>query len=516
MYVFKNAWKSITRSPGRNIIIGVIVMAIAVSGSIALSIRRAASKAEQEGLEALNITAQITVDRQKMMQAAREQGGDMREALQGAQELSIEQLQTYAEAESVEDFYYSVNSSFDAGTGLSPVDTSSEEDDSSDTQPDMPGSMPPGGDMRGGMGEQGDFRVTGFSSYDDMTDFANSTAEITGGEVFDIDSADADCIVSEELAQLNGLEVGDTIELANPNASDETYTFTICGIYSYTGSDTSGQMIFSASQDPANRIYTSSAALLAVIGQSESVAQTSTDEETGLTKTTALRKSVSGTYVFADAASYETFQTQVTAMGLPDTYRVTSSDLTQYEDSLAPLKKLSMFASYFVLIVLLIGGTILVAFNIYNIRERKYEVGVLTAVGMKKRKVALQFVSEIFLVTLASIIIGTAAGAASSVPVANKLLAAQVTSAQEDTSNTGDFGGRLGMPAGDQSPPDQGGPGGFRGRVVDYVSSVNASADMVVVAELMGIGVLLTILSSLAALVFILRYEPLKILSNRT
>ena len=71
MYIFKNAWKSITRSPGRNIIIGVIVMAIAVSGSIALSIRRAASKAEQEGLEALNITAQITVDRQKMMQAAR-------------------------------------------------------------------------------------------------------------------------------------------------------------------------------------------------------------------------------------------------------------------------------------------------------------------------------------------------------------------------------------------------------------------------------------------------------------
>lgn len=516
MYIFKNAWKSIARSPGRNIIIGVIVMAIAVSGSIALSIRRAASKAEQTGLEALSITAQISVDREKMMQAAREQGGDMREALQGAQELSIEQLQTYAEAESVKSFYYSVNSSLDASTGLSPVDTSSEEDDDSASQPYIPGSMPPGGDMRGGMGEQGDFRVTGFSSYDAMTDFAGSAAQITSGEVFDIDSDATDCLISGELAQLNGLNVGDTIELANPNATDETYTFTVCGVYSYSDSDTSGDMVFSASQDPANRIYTSSAALLAVVGQSESVAQTSTDDETGRTETTALRKNVTGTYVFADTAAYEDFQPQVTTMGLADTYRVTSSDLTQYEESLAPLKKLSSFAAYFVLIVMLVGGTVLVAFNIYNIRERKYEVGVLTAIGMKKRKVALQFVSEIFLVTLASIIIGTAVGAAASVPVADKLLAAQVTSAQEDTSSGQTFGGPQGMPSGEQGTPDRGGPGGFRGRVVDYVSSVNASADMVVVAELMGIGVLLTVLSSMGALIFILRFEPLKILASRT
>jgi putative ABC transport system permease protein len=59
-------------------------------------------------------------------------------------------------------------------------------------------------------------------------------------------------------------------------------------------------------------------------------------------------------------------------------------------------------------------------------------------------------------------------------------------------------------------------PSGFGNRVVSYVSDINASTDLVVVGELMGIGILLTILSSCAAIIFILRYEPLKILSERS
>ncbi|NMD41887.1 MAG: hypothetical protein GYA86_01080, partial [Firmicutes bacterium] len=52
MLVFINACKSITRSKGRNILIGLIVLTIAVSGSIALAIRTAAEAAKKSGTEA--------------------------------------------------------------------------------------------------------------------------------------------------------------------------------------------------------------------------------------------------------------------------------------------------------------------------------------------------------------------------------------------------------------------------------------------------------------------------------
>ena len=48
--------------------IGIIVLVIAVSSCVALSIREAAESAKETYLENLEITAQISVDRQKMMQ----------------------------------------------------------------------------------------------------------------------------------------------------------------------------------------------------------------------------------------------------------------------------------------------------------------------------------------------------------------------------------------------------------------------------------------------------------------
>lgn len=82
-----------------------------------------------------------------------------------------------------------------------------------------------------------------------------------------------------------------------------------------------------------------------------------------------------------------------------------------------PLQNLSKFAAWFLLVVLLIGGVILIVFHIFNIRERKYEIGVLTAIGMRKSRVALQFLTELFVVTFAFLLLGTAIGGAASVPV---------------------------------------------------------------------------------------------------
>ena len=72
MFVVKNAWKSVTRNKGRNMLIIVIVTIIAAAATIGLSIRQAAA-ARSSGLDNTTVTAQISLDRGKLISESREQ-----------------------------------------------------------------------------------------------------------------------------------------------------------------------------------------------------------------------------------------------------------------------------------------------------------------------------------------------------------------------------------------------------------------------------------------------------------
>lgn len=537
MLVLINAIKSITRSKGRNILIGIIVLAIAASSCVALAIRNAAKEAETAGLDSINITGTITVDRQKMMESMQSVGSNggrpdmtnIRELMSKYQDLNLDELLTYSKSDYVKDFYYSMSVSLDASGDLEAYSTESSSGNSGNSNnngrfPGGQGGMP--GGMIGGGFTMGDFTLTGYSSEDAMTKFTSGTAKITDGEMFDITSSDMNCLISNELAVFNGLSVGDKITLANPNAEDETYVFTIVGIYTDSSSANSGnQMRFSTSMDPANLICISYGSLQSVIDHSTSVAKTEKDEN-GNERSTAINGQLSSTYVFSSKENYDNFGTELKAKGLSEYYTVSSSDINNYESSLLPLKNLSKFATTLLIIVLAIGAVILVVINVFNIRERKYEVGVLTAIGIKKSKVAMQFVTELLCITLLFIIIGAGIGAAVSVPVSNNLLASQIEQMQTQTNNQ-DI--NFGRPGGqDQNRPQftpggMGNPGGGMMNVfgddqaqVNYLDKINATINFSILLQLIVIGVVLTLISSLAAIIFVMRYEPLKILANRS
>ena len=539
MYIVKNALRSMLRSKGRSVLILIIALVITLSACVTLSIRQSAVRAKESGLDDLEITAQIAVNRQSLMQGAMGgpgQGGkpdmsNLQQALQGAQGLSLEELEVYAAAPSVKSFYYTLTASLN-GDGLEPIDLSGSGTSGSENgetgASSAPGGFPGFGGMGNGMfGTQGDFTLVGAGSDAALTDFVNGTCSIVEGSMFEEGTEAADCVISDELALLNGLSVGDTVTLANPNNEEETVSFTVVGIYqnSASGTQDSGVMGgFSPAGDAANRLYVGYPALKAFADASKTAATTETDEETGMTQSTAVRTQVAGSYVFASLEAYNAFEEEARALGLSDAYSISSTEVSRYEQSLQPLDNLSKFALYFLVVVLAIGAVILIVINIFSIRERKYEIGVLTAIGMSKAKVSVQFVLEMFSITVVAVLLGAVVGGAVSVPVANSLLSSQVASQQKKSESVKDsFGREMGFGGfgggGDiQPPPDMGDAspvGRFMGGAVDYVKEVNASVDMTVLLELLGIGILLTLVSSGAALVFILRYEPLKILSNR-
>ncbi|MEF9953432.1 MAG: ABC transporter permease [Clostridium sp.] len=501
MYIFKNAIRNILRAKGRNFLIGIIALVIAGSSYIALSIKDSATKAEESGLANLNVTATINLNRDKIMEKAQKEGEDPREAIRNYSSLTLDELQKYAKSKNISEFNYTLSSSI-KGSDIDPVDESTSE--STDTNMERPKDI----GAIGKKGNQGEFTISGYSSNKAMTSFINGTSKIISGTMFSESSNNMNCVISKELANLNSLSIGDKINVSNPNNEDETYNLTISGIYENTES-TSNNMRFSTGEDPANQIYTSYESLKAILDKSTKVATTSTDSSTGEEYTTALRSEVIGTYVFKDVAKFNSFKEEVKSMGLSENYSVESTDVNSYEQSLIPLKNLSKFAGVFLIVVLAIGGVILVVLNIFSIRERKYEVGVLTAIGMKKKNVLIQYLSEIFIVMFISIVVGIGIGVVTTPKISNSLLSAQVQSQQEQKVNVEkNFGGSK-----NNMPP--GGPVSNKVNNIEYIKSINTSANINVVFKILEIGIGLILVSGSGAIVFILRYEPLKILSNR-
>ena len=416
MYIIKNALRCIGRSKGRNVLISIITLVIAVSACLGLSIRQAAESAKESMLDELSITAAISYDRNSMMNdimgGGEPSGGgfdrdQFKDMMGNAFSMTLEEYQTYADAESVQDFYYTLTAAFNGNDELLPVtdETEDKESEASSGQIGFGGGMEfPGGSFGGDkeMFSSSDFSVIGYSSDSSMTSFVDGTASVLeGGNMFEEGTTEKECVISEELAIYNDLSVGDTIILTNPSMETETYEFKIVGLYTSSANNDFSMSMFGKSQDPANQIYMSAAALQTVLDASDEVSATITDENTGREYDSAVTGSISATYVFENTEKYYDFEEEVRTLGLDDSYTVSSTDITAFENSLTPLNTLSTMAGWFLVVILIIGAIILVVLNIFNVRERKYEVGVLTAMGMKKWKVAAQFMCEILVVTIA-------------------------------------------------------------------------------------------------------------------
>ncbi len=573
MFVLRNAVKSVTRNKGRNILVIVIVTIIAAAATIGLSIRQAAATARTSGLENTTITAQISLDREKLISESRQNsdsgssdtsgsddssnGGQpdfdsMRSALADKQ-LSLSDYQKYAKASSsVKSTYYTETTGLAATDNFQPVSDSTSSTDSSSTSSStdssdssqqngggspMGGEPGGGGDMGGGQDTtmvSGDFSLVGFSSDEAVSNASNGTFTMSDGQVFGYDeSSDGDVIISKSLADFNNLSVGDTISVADTNDSSTTYTLTIVGIYQ-NSTDSNQQMggpMASTSSDPANAIYTSVSTLkslgLDADSDSDSAAQ------------------LSFTYVFSSKTDYETFSEDASNAGLSDDYTVSSADVENYESSLVPLNNLSQFAMTLLIVVLAVGAVVLIVITLLNVRERKYEIGVLTAIGVNKVKVAAQFTLELLIVTMIGLALGAGVGAAASVPVSNQLLSSQIEQQQsQQTSQREQFGRDMQDPGGSSdsndsnntgdstnstdsndtssnkdagsNEPQQGGPGGMMDRAANYVSNINATVNLKVVAQLLLVGLGLTLVAALVAVIFVLRYEPLQILADRS
>ncbi|MDE5630101.1 MAG: FtsX-like permease family protein, partial [Bacilli bacterium] len=166
------------------------------------------------------------------------------------------------------------------------------------------------------------------------------------------------------------------------------------------------------------------------------------------------------------------------------------------------------FAITFLIITIIIGIVVLFVINMINIRERRYEIGVLRTIGMKKSAVITKFLIELVIVAFISLALGAGIGSLTSVDVANKLLEQEIENSANHTDMINENFGK------DRERFDF---SKINGSVnVEKIDKIDAIVDFKVVFELLGIGLLITMISSIASCIAIARFSPLTILKERS
>lgn len=492
MFILKNAMISITRNKGRNILIGVIILVIACACTITLAINNTAKDLITSYESAYDKELTISFNRENMMKGVdfrnKDDMSDAKNRFNNIVSYTIDDVKNFAESDHIENYRYIYNISLN-GNNIEKADYESENSDSK-------GSNMSGRRFNFG-GSSYDFNLNGYSSMEAMNEFIEGTYEMKelAENAWDIAFDGNYVFINEELASYNNLNLNDKIKLEDE--SGLIYEFEIVGIYKENEFNTESSMSFFTNS--ANTLITNADALVKITSENENI-----------------KGNVTPTFIIDNYENKDKVQEEFYEKGLDENYILeTNEELAN--SGVSSVKNVKSFATTFLIITLLIGGIVLLIINMINIRERKYEIGVLRTIGISKVKLTMQFVSELLIVGFIALMLGAGIGATMSKSVSNSLLSSEIKSSEEKTETiNSNFGG----PGGDNFNFNRGNSfknGSPKGMpIVQAYNSIDAVVSITVILELLGIGLTLILISSISSMISIQRFSPLTILKERS
>ncbi|MCL1791287.1 MAG: ABC transporter permease [Peptococcaceae bacterium] len=508
MYILKNAMHNLVRNRGRNLMIGGIVFVIIVSVVTALMINNTAGSVINDYQTRFGSEVRLSPNQQKLQEEARQNSVDGMMRLSVPQ-IAPEDLIKYGQSDYLQKAVYDVSANADSddliavnadlGPGGGPRMMR--------MGPDSTG-MPSGDSGVPGGGIQYYFRMT--NAFDEFLngtrtlDDAYDTTDFQGRFPDNIN----ECLVSSDLMDASKLSLGDTVTVTsrmrdmsstpeNEIITEINWDLLIVGVYSdLTQTDNDLNNLQSAYEDRRNEILTTF----------DTITANMNDNPAGIR--------VNATYYLKDPDQLEAYTAELRNKGLSTVWDV-STDSAAYNRIVKPVVALKGITLTFVIIVLIFGAIILALLASIAIRERKYEIGVLRAMGMKKLKVLSGLWTETLAITLICLILGLGVGTLIAQPVTNILYQQQLAAVEESTVN---------------QFPGPGGPGGMiqgQGRTVSGFMLPGGSSDVqplqkldvslngLTILEIVAIAILLSSLSGIIATQRITKYEPIKILMER-
>ncbi|HDK7156701.1 TPA: FtsX-like permease family protein [Clostridium botulinum] len=469
MYILKNALKNLTRNKGRNILLCIIMTAILSSVAISVIINTTSSEIVKNYKDKFGAEVYIQTDMKKLKEAIQSGKLDPNKATGITNNLIRDLAKSeYLKETKMQSKYYGVSDNLKA--------LDQDEDNSQ---------------MVGAISGQGinmpNLPVVGNDKIENLEDFSKGNRKIIDGKMY---SKKEEAIVSEEFAKLNNLKVGDTIEVENTNKSEkyDPLKLKISGIYQDLTTDKENQqgvMPKMAITNKRNEILTSLDTL---------------DFYNQKVKKDKDLFTIEARFFLKDPDLLSKFDKEAHEKGLSDMANV-STDKGNYDSIVKPVEGLQKISNVFMTLVLVFGGSVLILISILGIRERKYEIGVLRAMGMKKGKIALGIMFETLSIIVISLVCGLSIGSFSAQPISNILMKNQLK-VQSEAMNDGFANiASIGSNITDAT----------NATLTNLNVSLTGSAILAIIA----IALLLGAISIGIGVIYIMRYEPMKILSER-
>lgn len=419
MYLLHHAFANLKRNRGRNILLGIVIFLIIALTAISTILHATSNLIIQNYKESIGSEVQL-----QNMDTAQTKA------------LSMEQLLSFSNSDMIK------SKAFLAKVGYVPKNLQVFDDDKNKES------------FKG--------YLYGSSREDINDDFQKGTRKIIAGSWI---SDPFTCLISKDFANLNNLQIGDTLTLQN-NQGGMEISLQVRGIYD----DVSLQANTNPYQIPL----------------------TNRSNEIFASLDTLLQAEIFQSYGSLDIKMYlkepgllEAYTKELKEKGLPEGYEVITN-AQEYEHIIAPVEHFAAIAQLMTFGVLGLGAALLTLISIMVMKERTYEIGVLRAIGMKKKHVIYCLLSESLMLTTLCLLLGLSVAQLAAQPIANALIAAQIPyeSINEASAN------------------------------LQSLKNLHAALDAATMIEISLLALALAMITGACSILYTLRYEPMKILNK--
>ena len=477
MFILQNAFRNIMRNRGRNILIGAITLVLIITSVVTLMINNTTSGIIDDYKARFGAEVSLVPNMERMREesTATSTGGAMRMT---RPVIPSEQYVEFGESEYLQESLYTAK-----------IGVISEDITAIDAE--LGGGSSTRMGMGGGESTQPSTEFMMNLLGNKFADFDEGLREIAEGRAPENVN---EAIISTDLAELNSLSIGDTIsfssELSNTDSESTertyeeiNYELSVVGTYY----DLTDEYVTGAPQNALTNRRNE------ILTNFETVTEVMQPGLSGI--------EITATYYLNDPDQLEPFAEEVYAKGLDSVFDVTT-DEDSYNKIVGPVEGLKGISITFMSVVLIFGGIIIAILSSIAIRERKFEIGVLRAMGMKKFKVACGLWFEMLIITCLCLVIGLGVGTLVAQPVTNMLLDQQIVAAESSDSPITNGRKGMGAPKGTSSHAQP-------------LDDINIALGLDTIFQIIGIALLLSSLASLISISKITRYEPIKILMER-
>ncbi|MEG0077504.1 ABC transporter permease [Anaerorhabdus sp.] len=519
MNFLNRAWRYVTRKMSKSILLGITFFMIGNLVLIGLGISDAAESAKTLTRKSMRAVVNYEVDYDKYYEYINtlESDEEINEAYKNYPSIKVDVVEEMAKDERVKAVNFSTATiMYSNGFDNVPVGNEDKNNNSSSTYRDEFGNE---------VVYVNPNIMIQTNIFPNMIELEDGTYEVLEGRMYsqeDIDNGNRVALVTKELAELNGLKVGDTITLSNFQPSDMkmymenngltedqvNMNLEIIGIYNTKNDVDPNSEQFDWMQpyeSPKNFIllphstYAQFNYDMSLAMYNNAVANGQAENYGGEAPTIdSFMGASKAVFLLNDPLKVDQFVEDNTDKLIE--YTKLNANNEQFKKLAKPLDTLSLFANVIVWIVTLNAVVIISLVTALTLKTREFEIGVLLSLGVSKVKVVLQMFVELLIVAFLGFTLAVGTGSLIAGKVGDMVLDYQKNNTEEEITVDNSY-----QWAGDQN---------YFTEVTqdDILSQYHVTISVWIIIQIYVMGIAVVFVSILVPSAMIMRLNPKQIL----